>query len=39
MYFNARKERIEKNELSPSEFFYGYDYFRNKNFDVFCNGI
>ena len=35
MYFNARKERIEKNELSPSEFFYGYDYFRNKNFDVF----
>ena len=35
MYFNARKERIEKNEISPSEFFYGYEYFRNKNFDVF----
>ena len=34
MFFNARKERIETNELSPSEFFYGYEYFRNKNFDV-----
>ena len=31
MFFNARKERIETNELSPSEFFYGYEYFRNKN--------
>ncbi len=34
MYFNARKQRIEKNELSPSEFFYGYEYFCKQNFDV-----
>ena len=34
IYFNARKERIGKNELSPAEFFYGYEYFRNQKNNV-----
>ena len=34
IYFNARRERIGKNELSPSEFFYGYEYFRNQKNNV-----
>ena len=34
IYFNARKERISKNEINPSEFFYGYDYFYKLDFAV-----
>ena len=34
LYFNARKERITKNEINPSEFFYGYDYFYKLDFSV-----
>ena len=34
LYFNARKERITKNEINPSEFFYGYDYFYKLDFAV-----
>ena len=34
IYFNARMKRINSNQVSPSEFFYGYEYFKNLKYDV-----
>ncbi len=34
VYFNARKKRINEGTDSPQEFFYGYHYFKNKDFKV-----
>ncbi len=34
IYFNSRKNRIDNNQLSPSEFFYGYEYFKKLKYNV-----
>lgn len=34
VYFNARKKRINEGKESPEEFFYGYQYIKNKGFEV-----
>ena len=34
IYFNARKKRISDGKDSPEEFFYGYQYIKNKGYDV-----
>ena len=34
IYFNARKKRINDGKDSPEEFFYGYQYIKNKGYDV-----
>ena len=34
VYFNARKKRINEGKDSPEEFFYGYQYIKNKGYEV-----